>query len=127
MELKEPKQCTKFIGCNANLCPIDPELHLRKYYGEAICFYVRQYIKIKSGMADASKLKEVELIILEAVLKNIALMKRIGGAKYRYKLNRASKHKSKSQVEHLRGLDHTNLRGPITINEGSHNEEMEVA
>ena len=60
MELTEPKQCPRFIGCNANLCPIDPGLHLRDYCGGAICFYVRQYIKIKSGMADASKLKAVE-------------------------------------------------------------------
>ena len=123
----EPKQCPKFESCNANLCPVDPGLHLRKYCEETICFYVRQHIKVEAGMTESSKLKEIEQEILGAVEKNIDLMKKIGGTKYRYKLNRASRHKSKSQVEQFRGRDSINLRGPVTVDEGSHNEEREVA
>jgi len=123
----EPKQCPKFDSCNANLCPIDPKLHLRKYYEEAVCFYVREYIKIKAEIANSTKLKEIEQEILCAVGKNIDLMRKIGGTKYRYKLDRASRHKSKSQTCHFTRLDNAILGGPVALNEGSRNEEMEVA
>ena len=123
----EPKECPKFDYCNSNLCPIDPGLSLRKYFDEGVCFYVRQYLKIEAGMTDALKLKEVEKAIIEAVPKQIDLMRKIGGAKYRYKLDRAARHKSKSQAKFSREQDHTILRGPVTENEGSHSKEKEVA
>ena len=122
----EPKCCPKFESCNANLCPLDSKLHLRAYYGETICFYVRQHIKVEAEIAEDTKLKGVELEIMDAVEKNIDLMKKIGGAKYRYKLDRASRHKSKSQTYHFTRLDNAILRGPVAINEGSRNEEMGV-
>ena len=40
------ESCPKFLGCNANICPVDPK-HLNRTHiqGEAICAYLREAAK----------------------------------------------------------------------------------
>jgi hypothetical protein len=38
--------CDRFNRCSANICPLDPEWHKRKYLnGERICFYILEVQK----------------------------------------------------------------------------------
>ena len=50
------QDCQKFRACNANLCPLDPELFKRTYLpGEPVCFYILE--SVKSGAE--SRFKQV--------------------------------------------------------------------
>ncbi len=41
-----PVVCPKWNGCNAPICPLDPEMHLRSHCkDEPVCFYLREYVK----------------------------------------------------------------------------------
>ena len=41
--------CPKWDSCNAPLCPLDPDILKRLYLrGEAICFYMHEYVKPNS-------------------------------------------------------------------------------
>ena len=38
--------CSKFDGCNAPICPLDPDWKLRKHLdGEKACFYLTEFAK----------------------------------------------------------------------------------
>ncbi len=40
------RDCPKFEGCPAPICPLDPDWKLRVYRkGEPICFYLLEYVK----------------------------------------------------------------------------------
>lgn len=41
-----PESCPKFHGCNAPICPLDPEWRLRKHLdGEPVCLWLRELAK----------------------------------------------------------------------------------
>lgn len=125
--ISDPKQCKRFDGCNSNLCPIDPLLNKRyKFYDEPLCFYVREFVKIEAGTTTEAGLNPLEQLIIEAVRKNIDLMKKIGGCKYRHKIERAAFTKSKKGAA-IHCLGNTILRGPVAGDEGSPSNEREAA
>ena len=115
--VNKPEGCPRFDWCNANLCPLDQLLHKRKYYREELCFYVREFAKIQSGNSQESH-NEIEQAIIEMAEKHFQLICKIGGTKYRYKLNRASKSTSKKNTINIQ-RDQANLGGPVTENKGS--------
>ena len=123
--ISNPKQCPRFDWCNANLCPLDPRLHMRKYFQEELCFYVREFVKIQSGSTQ-QRVSKLEENILRQVKKHIDLMLKMGGAKYRYKVNRAKKYKSKKEAQYIK-RGKVNLRGPAAEIKGSHDKEIKVA
>jgi len=123
--ISNPEQCPRFDRCNANLCPLDEHLHMRKYFQEELCFYLREFVKIESGKTQPG-FSELETKILKLVKQNIGLMSEIGGAKYRYKINRAKKYKSKRDAQHIK-REEMILDGPTPGIEGSHQEEIIIA
>ena len=131
MELKETIQCPKNTDCNSDSCPQDPRHQLKEYYEEAVWFYARQYIlhvkqfiKITTGLKDDSKLNETEQYFMEEVRTNIDHKKMIEAEN---KLNNESQCTSEESFKDSLERSHDDYRGPITTNEGSHNEEVEVA
>ena len=123
--VNKPEHCPRFDWCNANLCPLDPLLHKRRYYKEELCFYVREFAKIQSGKARQEP-NEIDEAIIEMAEKHFQLICKIGGTKYRYKLNRASKSTSKKNTINIQ-RDQANLGGPVTENKGSRTEETKAA
>jgi len=42
----KPGDCPKYSHCSANICPLDPEWHIRNHLkDERVCFYLREIIK----------------------------------------------------------------------------------
>lgn len=42
----EMRDCPKWCGCSAPICPLDPEIDLRTHCkDEPVCFYLREYVK----------------------------------------------------------------------------------
>ena len=57
----EMSSCPKFEGCNAPLCPLDPDWRLRKHLeGEKACFYLTEFSK-PAGKAILSRVLAGEL------------------------------------------------------------------
>ena len=54
------KECPRFDGCNAPICPLDPDVLDRVHAkGEAVCHYLRLYVKnalwgLKTGSVPAN-------------------------------------------------------------------------
>ena len=54
------KECPRFEGCNAPICPLDPDVLDRVHAkGEAVCHYLRLYVKnalggLKTGSVPAN-------------------------------------------------------------------------
>ena len=54
------KECPRFEGCNAPICPLDPDVLDRVHAkGEAVCHYLRLYVKralwgLKAGSVPAN-------------------------------------------------------------------------
>ncbi|MFC1684049.1 hypothetical protein ACFL0R_01075 [Pseudomonadota bacterium] len=100
------RECPKWDSCSAPLCPLDDGMECCTYLdGEAICFYVREFVKRHIDIRTP-----VEGQIFLAVALKLATMKQAGGAKFRKRLERARNQGSKRKA----GMD---LSGTQSISE----------
>jgi len=90
------KACPRFDGCNAPLCPLDPEWHQRSHVeGEAICGLTLEVVKDGADQRLRGYVRSETLAAVHQALP--ALMARSYGI--RRAINRASK--SGSRLDNL--------------------------
>lgn len=76
-----PNQCSKFIKCNAPVCPLDTEWQKRKHIsGDKCCFYLLESSKTNAKLifegAGLSKVLEAIEVVKERILSSHASIKR---------------------------------------------------
>jgi len=104
----EMEVCPKYESCSSPLCPLDADLGGRNYLdGEPVCFYVRMYVKGCSGNRHEDE-------IFRVIARRLPELIYTGGARYKRRLERASKQKSKRLPESRLACDvNYGLRGDI--------------
>jgi len=81
-----PEDCPKFNKCSVNICPLDPDWHLRVHLqGESICFYLREYVKVGGkarieGYVPEEMLKQIELRLPEIKSRYVDISVRLDRA-----------------------------------------------
>lgn len=83
-------ECPKYQSCNAPICPLDSNVLKRKYLkGEAVCFFVSEYVK--DGSIDKfSKYGAIGEYLFEVIHSLIEPMKCTYGT-LKKRLERSSK------------------------------------